>query len=155
MTIYRGEIKGEKLSLAIVISRFNESIGKALLKSALATFEEHGVKKSAIDIFYVPGAFEIPLVAEKLAKSGAYDAILTLGAVIRGETKHFDIISEAVTSGIRVASQNTGVPILFSVLTCDNEKQARERSSGKLNVGRQNALATLEMANLMKKISCV
>src|SRR5262245_898550 len=150
---------------AIVVSRYNESITKNLLDGAVATLQSAGVAGEAIDIAWVPGAFEIPLAAEKLAGSGRYAAVLCLGAVIRGETSHDQHINRAVSVGIMEANLRHGIPVLFGVLTCDTVDQAIQRSGGSVNTkepvggkkvvenkGSECAEAALEMVSLLKKL---
>jgi 6,7-dimethyl-8-ribityllumazine synthase len=139
--------------LAIVVARYNESITRKLLDGALATLAEHGVGEAQVDVAWVPGAFEIPLIADRLARSMRYVAVICLGAVIRGETTHDRHINRAVSSGLEQAARTSGVPVLFGVLTCDTLEQAIHRSGGNVgNKGSECALAALEMANLLEKL---
>jgi 6,7-dimethyl-8-ribityllumazine synthase len=139
--------------IAIVVSRFNESVTNRLLEGALATLKEKGVPEHDVDTVQVPGAFEIPLVAERMASSGRYVAVICLGAVIRGETSHDQYICRAVSHGIGQAALQTGVPILFGILTCDTLEQAIQRAGGSVgNKGSEAALAALEMADLISKL---
>ncbi|ALV63930.1 6,7-dimethyl-8-ribityllumazine synthase [Thermococcus sp. 2319x1] len=152
--IYEGNYKGEGLKIGIVVSRFNDLFTKELLDGALDCFKRHGVEN--IDIFKVPGAFEIPFVAKELAKTERYDAILVLGAVVRGETYHFELVANEVARGIAHVNLTYKTPVIFGVITVDNELQGLDRAGIKSNKGFEYALATLEMANLnkeMKKIS--
>ncbi|MGD9721582.1 MAG: 6,7-dimethyl-8-ribityllumazine synthase [Pirellulales bacterium] len=140
--------------LAIVVSRYNESITRKLLAGALATLAEHQVQDENIDVAWVPGAFEIPLVAGHLAHSGRYLAVICLGAVIRGETTHDQHINRAVSLGLEEAGRHSGVPVLFGVLTCDTLEQAIHRSGGNVgNKGSECALAALEMIDLLEKLA--
>ncbi len=140
--------------LAIVVSRYNESITRKLLEGALATLAEHNVTDDRVDVAWVPGAFEIPLVADRMAKSGRYLAVLCLGAVIRGETTHDQHINRAVSIGLEQAGRHSGVPVLFGVLTCDTLEQAIHRSGGNVgNKGSECALAALSMINLLEKLA--
>jgi 6,7-dimethyl-8-ribityllumazine synthase len=153
METLRGKISGNNIKVAIVLSLFNEFIGQKLLEGALKSLKENGVNENNIDIVKVPGAFEIPLAAEKLASIKKYDTILCLGAVIRGETPHFDYVAEAASTGILQVSLKYGLPIAFGVLTTNNIEQAVERAGGKHgNKGYDIAITALEMADLMKKI---
>jgi 6,7-dimethyl-8-ribityllumazine synthase len=154
MKTLRGKISGGKdIKIAIVLSLFNEFIGQKLLEGALKSLKENNVDDNNIDIVKVPGAFEIPLAAEKLASLRKYDSILCLGAVIRGETPHFDYVADAASSGILQVSLKYSLPIAFGVLTTNNVEQAVERAGGKHgNKGYDIAITALEMADLMKKI---
>ena len=141
------------LTIAIVLSRFNSLIGDRLLEGALDTLRRHGVSDEAVTLVRVPGAFEIPLAASALAKSGKYDAVLCLGAVIRGATAHFDYVAGPMASGLAGIALETGVPILFGVLTTDTIEQALERAGTKAgNKGADVAAAAIEMANLLKTL---
>ena len=136
--------------LAIVASRFNEPITRRLLEGCVATLLRRGVPESRLTLVWVPGAFEIPLVAKRLAASRRYAAVICLGAVIRGETFHFEVVAREAAAGIAAASRETGVPCILGVLTTDTEAQALRRSGrGSANRGAQAALAALEMAELM------
>jgi 6,7-dimethyl-8-ribityllumazine synthase len=137
----------------IVVSRFNDFIGSKLLDGALDGLIRHGVEKANIDVIYVPGAFEIPLAVQKAAQSSKYSAIITLGAVIRGATAHFDYVSAELSKGIAQVSLNTQTPVIFGVLTTDNIEQAIERAGTKSgNKGYDSAISAIEMTNLMRKI---
>ena len=148
--IIEGEFKGEGLSIGVVVSRFNDLLTEELLKGALDCFERHGVEK--VDVVKVPGSFEIPLVAKKLAESGKYDAVLALGAVVRGETRHFDLVANEVAKGVAKVSLDSGVPVIFGVITVEDELQGFNRAGVKSNKGFEYAMATLEMANLIRKM---
>lgn len=137
--------------LAIVVSRYNESITSRLLSGALSTLAEHGVREDAIDVAWVPGAFEIPLVADRLAGSQKYAAVICLGAVIRGETTHDQHINRAVSTQLAETAVRRGIPVLFGVLTCDTLEQAIHRAGGNVgNKGSECALAALEMIHLLR-----
>jgi len=147
----KGNLAGKGLRLAIVVSRFNSFITERLLSGALDALTRAGADEKKIEVVRVPGSFEIPVAAKTLAQSGRYDAIITLGCIIRGETQHFDYISAEVTRGIQLAAIETGVPISFGVLTTDNLEQAVDRAGAKSgNKGAEVALAAVEMANLLK-----
>ncbi len=138
---------------AIVAARFNSTIVNALLTGALDGLKRHGVADDRVDVVRVPGSFEIPLVAQKLGEGSRYAAVICLGAVIKGDTDHYDHVSGATTSGIAQASMATGTPIVFGVLTCDTLEQAVNRAGGKAgNKGFEAAVTAIEMANLMRKL---
>ena len=139
---------------ALVVSRFNDHVTRRLLDGALRAFGAHGVDTDArTTVVWVPGSFELPLVCKKLAQSGKYDAVLALGCVIRGETTHFDYVAGECARGINQASLDTGVPILFGVLTTETTEQANERAGGKHgNKGADVALAAMEMVEIMKRL---
>ena len=142
---------GEKF--CIIISRFNEFIGSKLLSGALDELKRHGIAEDTIDVVWVPGAFEIPVIAKKCAKSGRYNAIITLGAVIKGSTSHYDYVCAEVSKGVASVSLETDVPVIFGVLTTDNLEQAIERAGTKAgNKGADAAKAAIEMANLMSAL---
>ena len=142
---------GEKF--CIIISRFNEFIGSKLLSGALDELKRHGIAEDTIDVVWVPGAFEIPVIAKKCAKSGRYNAIITLGAVIKGSTSHYDYVCAEVSKGVASVSLETEVPVIFGVLTTDNLEQAIERAGTKAgNKGADAAKAAIEMANLMSAL---
>ena len=142
---------GEKF--CIIISRFNEFIGSKLLSGALDELKRHGIAEDTIDVVCVPGAFEIPVIAKKCAKSGRYNAIITLGAVIKGSTSHYDYVCAEVSKGVASVSLETEVPVIFGVLTTDNLEQAIERAGTKAgNKGADAAKAAIEMANLMSAL---
>ena len=153
MRVFEGKLISEELKFGIVVGRFNEFIGSKLLSGALDALKRHGVNNEDIDVAWVPGAFEIPLVAKKMAKTKKYDAIICLGAVIRGATPHFDYVSNEVTKGIANVSLSTELPIIFGILTTDTIEQAIERAGTKAgNKGYDAAITAIEMANLLKKI---
>ena len=149
--VYEGVLKGEGLRFAVVTSRFNEFIGSRLLAAARDCLTRHGTSDGDIDVAWVPGAFEIPLAAQRLAKTGAYDAVICLGAVIRGSTPHFEHVAAEVAKGVAQVQLDTGLPVIFGVLTTDTIEQAVERAGTKAgNKGWDAAVAALEMANLMR-----
>lgn len=138
---------------AIVVSRFNDLITRRLLEGAIETVVRHGGNAQAVTVVWVPGSFEIPLAASRLAKSGHYAAVVCLGAVIQGSTSHHEYINSQVASGIMAAMQQTGVPITFGVITCESMDQAIDRAGGKVgNKGHEATLAAIEMVNLLKLI---
>ena len=150
---FKGDTLGKGLRIGIAVSRFNESVTTRLLDGALEGLNANGVSQYAIDVAWTPGALELPIVAKQMAGSGRYDAIICLGAVIRGETAHFDYVSAGAQQGVVKASLDTGVPILFGVLTTDDTSQAMERSGGKKgNKGFDAAAGAIEMANLLKSL---
>ena len=150
---FEGTLLGTGLKLGLVVARFNEFITKKLLEGAEDSLVRHGVKQADIDVAWVPGSFEIPLVAKKLAQTKKYDAVICLGAVIRGGTPHFDYIAAEVTKGIAAAGLETGLPIIYGVLTADSLEQAIERAGTKEgNEGFKAAASAIEMANLVKNI---
>lgn len=151
MKTYEGQLVAGNENFCIIISRFNDFIGSKLLSGAIDELKRHGVSEENINIVKVPGAFEIPVAAQKFAKSGKYDALITLGAVIKGSTPHFDYVSAEVSKGVAQVSLQTGIPVIFGVLTTDNLEQAIERAGTKAgNKGSDAAKAAIEMANLMK-----
>lgn len=153
MKIYEGNLVAKDLKFNIVVGRFNEFIGSKLLSGAIDTLKRHGVSEDDIEITWVPGAFEMPLIAKKLAKTKRYDGVIALGAVIRGATPHFDYVSAEVSKGIANASLETEIPIIFGVLTTDTIEQAIERAGTKAgNKGADAAITAIEMANLMKQV---
>ena len=152
---FAGQLHRPEGRFAIVVARFNEVITERLLAGALAAFQRHGVDASRIDVARVPGSFEVPLVARRLAQSGRYAALVCLGAVIRGETPHFEHVANQAASGIARASQDTGVPILFGVLTTDTVDQALDRAGVKAgNKGYDAAVDAMEMADLLRQLDC-
>lgn len=153
MKTYEGKLIAKGLKFAIVVGRFNEFIGSKLLSGAIDTFKRHGVEEKDTHIVWVPGAFEIPLVAKKIAKSKKYDGVICLGAVIRGATPHFDYVSSEVSKGIAHVSLETEVPVIFGVLTTDTIEQAIERAGTKAgNKGSEAAVTAIEMANLLVEL---
>jgi 6,7-dimethyl-8-ribityllumazine synthase len=153
MAIYEGTLVGSGLRIAIVVSRWNELITNRLLDGARDALRRHGVAEEHIDIAWVPGSFEIPLVCRRLAERGRYDAIIALGAVIRGATSHYEHVAGAVSSGIAQVSLQTGVPCIFGVITTENIEQAIERAGTKAgNKGFEAATAAIEMATLLRSL---
>lgn len=151
--IFEGHLVSENLKYGIVVGRFNEFISNKLLGGALDALKRHGVKEDEISIAWVPGAFEIPLIAQKMAESGKYDAVITLGAVIRGSTPHFDYVCNEAAKGVSAVALKSGVPTIFGVLTTDSIEQAIERAGTKAgNKGWEAAVTAIEMANLTKQL---
>jgi 6,7-dimethyl-8-ribityllumazine synthase len=151
VSTFEGNLIGSGLKVGIVVSRFNELLSARLLGGAMDALERHGVDKDAVDVAWVPGAFEIPLVASKMAASGRYDAVVALGVIIRGGTPHFEYVASEVSKGIAKAGLDTGVPVMFGVVTADSIDQAVERAGTKHgNKGWDAASAAIEMANLLK-----
>ncbi|MFC1963232.1 6,7-dimethyl-8-ribityllumazine synthase [Chloroflexota bacterium] len=145
---------GEGLKLGIVVSRFNEFITSKLLDGAQDTLSRHGVSKDDIDVAWTPGSFEIPLIAKRMAESKKYDAVICLGAVIRGGTPHYEYIAAEVSKGIASINLDTGLPVIFGVVTAENLEQAIERAGTKVgNMGSQAAVSAIEMANLNKSLA--
>ena len=154
MAIFEGRFVGtEGLHIAVVIARFNDLVTAKLLSGCLDCLSRHGVDTSPssaqLDVAWVPGSFEIPLVAQKMAASGRYQVVVTLGAVIRGDTPHFDVVVSEVSKGVAAVSRQTGVPVIFGVLTTDTMQQALERAGIKSNLGWGYGLQALEMGSLM------
>ena len=153
MKILEGQLLAEGLKIGIVVSRFNEFITSKLLSGAEDTLRRHGANEDDITVAWVPGAFEIPLIAKKMAKSGKYDGIICLGAVIRGATSHYDYVSNEVSKGVSLVNLETEVPTAFGVLTTENIEQAVERAGTKAgNKGSDAAMAVIEMVNLTKEL---
>ena len=151
MKIYEGKLVSENTKIGIVAARFNEFIVSKLVSGCKAVLLRHGVLEEDISLAWVPGAFEIPLIAAKMAKSGRYDAVIALGAVIRGSTSHYDYVCAEVSKGIAAVSMESGVPVLFGVLTTDTIEQAIERAGTKAgNKGSDCALGAIEMVNLIR-----
>lgn len=150
---FEGNLVGTDLKVGMVVGRFNEFITSKLLSGAEDALRRHGVNEEDIDVAWVPGAFEIPLVAKKMAESGKYHAVITLGTVIRGSTPHFDYVSNEVSKGVASVSMDAGIPVIFGVLTTDTIEQAIERAGTKAgNKGAEAAISAIEMANLLKEI---
>ncbi len=150
---FEGKLLGEGLRFGLVISRFNEFISKKLLEGAQDALLRHGVKEEDIEIAWTPGAFEIPLVASKLVQTKKYDAVICLAAVVRGGTPHFEYIAAEVTKGIAKVGLETGLPVIYGVITADTLEQAIERAGTKMgNKGFDAAMSAIEMANLVKSI---
>ena len=153
MKVFEGNFVSKGIRIGIVAARFNEFITSKLLGGALDGLKRHEVSEDCIDIAWVPGAFEIPLIASKMAKSGKYDAVICLGAVIRGSTTHYDYVCSEVSKGIAHVSLNHDIPVMFGVLTTENIEQAIERAGTKSgNKGFDAAMSAIEMANLYKQI---
>ena len=151
--LIEGDLLAREMSIAVVVSRWNELITGKLLEGALETFRRHGGSEENISVAWVPGSFELPLVADRLAKSGRFQAVCCLGAVIQGSTMHHDYINHQVAAGIMRSSQESGVPVLFGVLTCETMEQAMDRAGGKVgNKGSEASLAAIEMVNLLQSI---
>jgi 6,7-dimethyl-8-ribityllumazine synthase len=152
-TELHGQLNAADSTFAIVVSRFNDLITKRLLEGAIDTVVRHGGNADKITVAWVPGSFEIPLAALKLAKSGKYAAVVCLGAVIQGSTTHHEYINSQVASGIMSITRETGIPVTFGVITCESMDQALDRAGGKVgNKGHEATLAAIEMINLLKKI---
>ncbi len=151
--IIEGMLTVNNEKFCIIVARFNEFISSKLLSGAIDELVRHGAKKENIDILWVPGAFEIPLIAKKAAKTSKYNAIITLGAVIKGSTSHYDYVCAEVSKGVASVGLETEVPVIFGVLTCDNIEQAIERAGTKAgNKGADAAKSAIEMSNLISKI---
>jgi len=151
--IIEGHLVGTGLKVAIVVARFNEFITSKLLSGAEDALKRHGVNEEDVTVMWVPGAFEIPLAAKKLAEKGEYDAVITLGTVIRGATPHFDFVSNEVAKGVAGTAMQTGVPVIFGVLTTDSIEQAIERAGTKAgNKGWEAAVGAIEMGNLYRQL---
>lgn len=149
-----GNLIGTGLKVGVVVGRFNDFIGGKLLDGALDAFKRHGVNEDDVEVAWVPGAFEIPLITQKMAASGKYDAVVTLGAVIRGSTPHFDYVCNEAAKGVAKVGLDTGVPTIFGVLTVDTIEQAIERAGTKAgNKGWEAAVTAIEMGNLSKQFS--
>jgi len=153
MNIFEGKLVSKEIRVGIVAARFNEFITSKLLSGALDGLKRHDVSEDEIDVAWVPGAFEIPLIASKMAKSGKYDAVICLGAVIRGSTSHYDYVCNEVSKGIAQTALASGVPVMFGVLTTENIEQAIERAGTKAgNKGFDCAEGAIEMVNLLQQI---
>ncbi len=153
MATFEGHLVGTGLKIAIAVSRFNELLGSRLLAGATDALVRHGVAESDIDVVWVPGAFEIPLAAKRLAESGRYDAVVALGVVIRGGTPHFEYVAAEVSKGVAKVTLDTGVPVLFGVITADTIEQAVERAGTKAgNKGWEAAVSAIEMATLCRTL---
>ncbi|MCM1258347.1 MAG: 6,7-dimethyl-8-ribityllumazine synthase [Roseburia sp.] len=153
MNTFEGKVVASNAKIGIVVARFNDFITSKLLGGAIDGLKRHDVPEDNIDVAWVPGAFEIPLIASKMAKSGKYDAVLCLGAVIRGATSHYDYVCSEVSKGIAQVSLNSEIPVMFGVLTTDNIEQAIERAGSKAgNKGFECATGAIEMINLIREI---
>ncbi|HWR39851.1 MAG TPA: 6,7-dimethyl-8-ribityllumazine synthase, partial [Patescibacteria group bacterium] len=149
--VFEGKLVAEKIKIGIVVARFNEFINSKLLGGALDALKRHGTEEKNIEVAWVPGAFEIPLVAKKMAESKRYDAVICLGTVIRGSTSHYDYVCAEVSKGVAHAGMDSGIPVIFGVLTTDTIEQAIERAGTKAgNKGFDAAVSAIEMANLLK-----
>lgn len=154
MRVFEGKLISEGEGYAIIVSRFNEFINSKLLSGAVDGLTRHGVKDENVDVYWVPGAFEMPLVAKKLSNSGKYDAVICLGTVIRGSTTHYELVSAEVAKGIAQVSLASGIPVIFGVLTTENIEQAIERAGTKVgNKGYDAALSAIEMTRLLNNIT--
>lgn len=152
-TYIEGDLQAAGKKFGIIVSRFNSFVSERLLDGALDTLLRSGADDGALDVVRVPGAFEIPLMAQKMAKSGNYDGVICLGAVIRGATSHYDLVANEAAKGIAQVSHETGIPVIFGVLTTDTIEQAIERAGTKAgNKGADAALCALELANLLKRL---
>ena len=153
MKTYEGKLIATGLKIGIIVGRFNEFIGSKLLGGSIDALKRHGMEEDDIEITWAPGAFEIPLIAKKMAKSKEYDAVICLGAVIKGATTHYDYVCSEVSKGVANVSLETEVPVIFGVLTTDTIEQAIERAGTKAgNKGYDAAVSAIEMANLLKEI---
>ena len=153
MTTIRGQLRGDGLRVAVVCSRFNDLVTERLLAGARDGLVRHGVDDGSITVAEVPGAFELPLVAARLASSGEYDAVVCVGAVIRGATPHFDLVAGQCAAGLQRAQLDTGVPVIFGVLTTDTVEQALDRAGGKAgNKGFDAAVAAIEMVDVLRQL---
>jgi 6,7-dimethyl-8-ribityllumazine synthase len=157
MTVFEGRFTdAAKLKIAVVVGRFNDLVTAKLLSGCLDCLGRHGLDVSPIsnqlDVAWVPGSFEIPLVAQRLARTGDYNVVITLGAVIRGDTPHFDVVVAEVSKGVAAVARDTGIPVIFGVLTTDTMQQALERAGIKSNLGWSYALQALEMGSLFKEL---
>jgi len=149
----KADMNGQGLRIAIAVARFNEVITKKLLEGALDTLERHGVRDSDITVAWVPGSFELPVVARAFAKTGRYEAVICLGTVVRGETSHYDMVAGQASSGCASVSLETGVPTIFGVLTTENMDQALNRAGGKSgNMGSNSAIAAIETARVIQAV---
>ncbi len=150
---YEGKLNAKGLKFGILVSRFNDLITERLLEGSLDCLRRHGAEEDDISIFYVPGSFEMPLLAKKVALSGKVNAVIALACIIRGETPHFDFIASEVTKGLAKASLDSSIPVTFGVITADTLEQAVSRAGAKTgNKGFQAALSAIEMANLLKEV---
>lgn len=153
MTSYEGSLRGDGLRVAVAVARFNDLITERLLSGALGGLRRHGVDEASVTVAWVPGAFELPLVCKRLAASGDFDAVIALGAVIRGATGHYDFVAGQCASGLQSAQLETGVPVIFGVLTTDTIEQAIERAGTKAgNKGFEAASTAVETADLLRQL---
>ena len=148
-----GSVVGTGMRFAVIVARFNDLVTKLLLEGALEAFQRHGVSASDVDVVWVPGSFELPVVSKAMAKSGRYDGVVCIGAVVRGATTHYEAVVNGATGGILNASTDSGIPVIFGVLTCDTMEQALDRAGGKVgNKGGEAAVTAVEMGSLMKAL---
>ncbi len=153
MNVLEGDLRADGLAFGVVVSRFNDVVTRRLLDGAEDAFRRHGALASDVDVAWVPGAVEIPLVAKRMADSGRYAAVVTLGAVVRGATSHYDQVCAMVASGVARASLDSGVPVIFGVVTTDTMEQAIDRAGGKVgNKGFEAAVGAIEMASLLQRL---
>lgn len=153
MPVYQGKLDATGMRVAVVVSRFNDLVTKQLLEGATGCLERHGLAAEGLVVVWVPGALEIPVAAKRLAQSGAYDAVICLGAVIRGATAHFEYVAGETASGVARVGLDSGVPVIFGVLTTDTIEQALERAGTKAgNKGFDAALTAIEMANVLRQV---
>ena len=153
MKVYEGNLIPKDIRVGIIVARFNEFITNKLLGGAIDGLKRHNINDDNIDVAWVPGAFEIPLIASKMAKSGKYDAVICLGAIIRGSTSHYDLVCNECAKGIAQVSMNSDIPVMFGVITTENIEQAIERAGSKAgNKGYECALGAIEMINLIHEI---
>lgn len=153
MKVYEGNLIPKDIRVGIIVARFNEFITNKLLGGAIDGLKRHSISEDNIDVAWVPGAFEIPLIASKMAKSGKYDAVICLGAIIRGSTSHYDLVCNECAKGIAQVSMNSDIPVMFGVITTENIEQAIERAGSKAgNKGYECALGAIEMINLIHEI---
>lgn len=153
MKVYEGKLVSENIKVGIIASRFNEFIVSKLLSGALDALSRHNIGDNDIEIAWVPGAFEIPLIASKMTKSGKYDAVICLGAIIRGSTSHYELVCSEVTKGIANVGLKSDIPVIFGVVTTENIEQAIERAGTKAgNKGYDSAMSAIEMVNLIREI---
>ena len=153
MTVYEGQLSGAGIKVAVLCARFNGFITESLLGGALDALRRHGVADEAVDVVWVPGAFELPVVAQQLASSGGYDTLVALGAVIRGATTHYDLVAGQAAAGLARVQLDTGRPVIFGVLTTESIEQAVERAGTKAgNKGFEAAVTAIEMANLLAQL---
>ena len=152
-TFFQGDVQGDGLTFAIVVARFNREVTECLLSGALEAFAQHGVDRERLDVVWVPGSLELPVVAKRLAQTGRYDAIVALGCVIRHQTRHFDLVCQGATQGLVQAALDTGVPVLHGVLACYTLEQARDRAGGpRGNKGYEVAVNAIEMGSLLRRL---
>ena len=158
MSVIEGRFtESSDLRIAVVVARFNDLITNKLLSGCIDCLSRHGIdvseNSSQLDVAWVPGSFELPIVSQSLARTGRYDVLITLGAVVRGDTPHFDVVIAEASKGIAIVARESAIPIIFGVLTTDNMQQALERAGIKSNLGWSYALQALEMGSLMKKLT--